>query len=57
MNAIAKVPKAKVLSPPQNIEAYDAREIIKNGVQVCLVLDEQTYFLRITRAGKLILTK
>ena len=57
MNAIAEVPKAKVLSPPQNIEAYDAREIIKNGVQVCLVLDEQTYFLRITRAGKLILTK
>ena len=36
---------------------YDARDLIKDDTQVCITLDDQTYFLRITRAGKLILTK
>lgn len=53
-------------SPPKLIEtapeveplpAYNAREIVGAGTQAKIVLDEQTYFLRITRAGKLILTK
>ena len=39
------------------IATYDARELVANGVQACIVLDGVTYFLRITRAGKLILTK
>lgn len=39
------------------IDAYDARDLVKDGVQACIVLDEQVYYLRITRAGKLILTK
>ncbi|MEM7719851.1 MAG: hemin uptake protein HemP [Pseudomonadota bacterium] len=37
--------------------AFNARDLIQDGSQVCIVLDDQQYFLRITRAGKLILTK
>ena len=57
MNAMTEVPTptADVTAPA--IETYDARELIKNGVQASLVLDGQVYYLRITRAGKLILTK
>lgn len=36
---------------------HDARELIPDGVQSKIVLDGKTYTLRITRAGKLILTK
>lgn len=46
---------------PQNDAArplsYDARDLIPDGVKAEIVLDGQTYTLRITRAGKLILTK
>jgi hemin uptake protein HemP len=43
---------------PQNIlPTYDARELTKTGEQAQILLGDQTYFLRITRAGKLILTK
>ena len=40
-----------------DLPAYDARALIPEGVQANIVLDEQVYVLRITRAGKLILTK
>lgn len=36
---------------------YDARELTKTGAQALIALDGQVYTLRITRAGKLILTK
>ncbi|MFQ6551698.1 hemin uptake protein HemP [Aestuariibius insulae] len=36
---------------------YDARKLMEGCTQACIVLDGQTYILRITRAGKLILTK
>ncbi|MGX9356957.1 hemin uptake protein HemP [Roseobacteraceae bacterium S113] len=36
---------------------YDARELITEGSQARIQLDDQMYTLRITRAGKLILTK
>ncbi len=36
---------------------YDAHDLITDGVKAEIVLDGQTYILRITRAGKLILTK
>jgi hemin uptake protein HemP len=36
---------------------HDARELIPDGVQSKIVLDGKTYTLRITRTGKLILTK
>lgn len=57
MNAMPDLPK-----PSQNLEfessaTFDARDLIKDGNRVCIVLDEQVYYLRITRAGKLILTK
>lgn len=36
---------------------HDARALTEGGVQAKIVLDGQIYALRITRAGKLILTK
>lgn len=39
------------------LPTYDAKALTKDGVQAQIVLNDQTYFLRITRAGKLILTK
>ncbi|QFT60390.1 hypothetical protein FIU94_16290 [Sulfitobacter sp. THAF37] len=48
-------------SPPEtrtdDTAVYDARDLVVNGEKANIVLDGQTYILRITRAGKLILTK
>lgn len=44
-------------STPQHLPRYDARDLIKQGDQANIILDDQIYVLRITRAGKLILTK
>ena len=58
MNAMTKELCHRVaLEPDQNVPTYDARELIHTGVQAKIILDEQVYTLRITRAGKLILTK
>ncbi|SMX30835.1 hemin uptake protein HemP [Octadecabacter ascidiaceicola] len=38
-------------------KTYDAQDLMPDGRPACIVLGDQTYFLRITRAGKLILTK
>lgn len=57
MRVMTEAPKPKVTQPTQCIDTYDARDLVKDGVQACIVLDDQTYYLRITRAGKLILTK
>ena len=57
MNAMTQAPKPSAAHPAQEIDTYDAREIVKDGVQARILLDDQTYYLRITRAGKLILTK
>ena len=43
--------------PFQQIPTYDARDLIKTGTTALIHLDGQIYTLRITRAGKLILTK
>lgn len=51
------------LPPPRDADhadgtlIYDARDLVANGVKAEIILDNQTYTLRITRAGKLILTK
>ena len=45
------------LQARQTLPVHDARDLIPEGVQAQIVLDEQVYVLRITRAGKLILTK
>ncbi len=45
-------------SPPGKIlPIYAARDLTEGGDLAQIVLDGQTYNLRITRAGKLILTK
>lgn len=40
-----------------SVPIYDARDLISDGSQAHILLDGQIYVLRITRAGKLILTK
>ena len=57
MNAMTEVPEPSSTTITPQMDTYDARDLIKNGVQACVVLDDQTYYMRITRAGKLILTK
>ena len=54
MTTIADLPKP---TDAPVMTTYDARDLIKDGTQTCILLDNQQYFLRITRAGKLILTK
>ena len=57
MNVMTKAPEPTVTQSATSIDTYNARELVKDGVQACILLDDQTYYLRITRAGKLILTK
>ncbi|MEM8579997.1 MAG: hemin uptake protein HemP [Pseudomonadota bacterium] len=57
MNAMTKTFPPKVTLEQKEITTYDARDLIENGVQARIVLDENVYVLRITKAGKLILTK
>ena len=57
MNAMTDIPAPFTTTQAPKIETYDARALIKDGVQACIVLDGQAYYLRITRSGKLILTK
>lgn len=42
---------------PSNLPTYDAKDLTQGRDQAQIVLGDQTYTLRITRAGKLILTK
>lgn len=42
---------------PTTLPRYNAEDLTKGGDQAQFVLGDQTYTLRITRAGKLILTK
>ncbi|MGJ8618322.1 MAG: hemin uptake protein HemP [Sulfitobacter sp.] len=44
-------------APPRTLPTYAARDLTDGGELAQIVLDDQTYTLRITRAGKLILTK
>jgi hemin uptake protein HemP len=57
MNVITEIPQKVEPSEPPRLATYDARDLIPGGVQACITLDDQIYILRITRAGKLILTK
>jgi hemin uptake protein HemP len=57
MSAKPDIPEPIAAELVTNIATYDARDLVKDGTQACILLDGQTYFLRITRAGKLILTK
>lgn len=58
MIAVTKSTPPPVSSAPdETMPTYDARALTENGAQARIVLDGQVYTLRITRAGKLILTK
>ncbi|MFK7764552.1 MAG: hemin uptake protein HemP [Roseobacter sp.] len=57
MNDMTNMPDPAPATDAPKIDTYDARQLVKDGVQACIVLDGQAYYLRITRAGKLILTK
>lgn len=52
-----KVASASADLDCEPLPAYDARDLTEGGVTARIVLDGQVYTLRITRAGKLILTK
>lgn len=43
--------------PLNRMPQHDAMQLTRGGNQALILLDEQIYQLRITRAGKLILTK
>lgn len=43
--------------PVNGLPTHDATELTAGGNQALIVLNDQVYNLRITRAGKLILTK
>ena len=57
MNVMTQVPRPTAAPETPKLDTYDARELIQGGSQACIVLDGNAYYLRITRAGKLILTK
>ncbi len=51
-------PKTIQIDPMANsLPTYDVRHLVLGGDQARIVLDGKVYSLRITRAGKLILTK
>lgn len=48
----------EILNPVPNVlPTYSAEDLTRGADQARIVLGDQTYILRITRAGKLILTK
>ena len=42
---------------PTSIPYYNAKALLGRGAEARIMLDDKLYTLRITRAGKLILTK
>lgn len=57
MSLMQKLPPQGSIDRTEDTATYDARDLVRDGVKADIVLDGQTYTLRITRAGKLILTK
>lgn len=53
LHPLSRVPRQKTQPEP----VHDARQLTGGGTCARILLDGQTYILRITRAGKLILTK
>jgi hemin uptake protein HemP len=48
---------SRTAAPARTLPVYDARRLTDGEGTAMIVLDDKTYQLRITRAGKLILTK
>lgn len=58
MTYLAPIPQQIAPQPtPEPLPTYDARDLVGTNGQSHIVLDGAQYVLRITRAGKLILTK
>ncbi|PWK59585.1 hemin uptake protein HemP [Roseicyclus mahoneyensis] len=47
----------RTAAPARTLPVYDARRLTDGDGTATIVLDDKAYQLRITRAGKLILTK
>ena len=54
---ISPAPVPDPVQVPSPLRAFDARALLGDADQVGLALDDTLYILRLTRAGKLILTK
>ena len=54
---MVNVARETTLRPEDNIPVYDAVDLTHGGDLARIILQEKLYTLRITRAGKLILTK
>ena len=54
---VVNVAREATVRPEDTLPIYDATDLTKGGDLARIKLDDQLYTLRITRAGKLILTK
>lgn len=54
---MCNVPKSQSGADTRYPATQDARDLVPDGTTARILLDGQTYTLRITRSGKLILTK
>ena len=57
MNALSPARPHLDRATPATIPVHDARDLTGNTDRARIVLDDKVYDLRITKAGKLILTK
>ncbi|MBF9059935.1 hemin uptake protein HemP [Rhodobacterales bacterium HKCCSP123] len=54
---IGSADQSRAAPPRHSLPVHDARRLTEGAGTAMIVLDDKTYTLRITRAGKLILTK
>ena len=54
---VVNVAPETTIRPKDNLPVYEATDLTKGGDLARIKLEDQLYTLRITRAGKLILTK
>ena len=54
---VVSVARELSVRPEDTVPIYDATDLTKGGDLAKIKLEDQLYTLRITRAGKLILTK
>ena len=54
---VVSVARELSVRPEDTLPVYDATDLTKGGDLAKIKLEDQLYTLRITRAGKLILTK
>ncbi|MEL7281934.1 MAG: hemin uptake protein HemP [Pseudomonadota bacterium] len=54
---VVNVARETTIRPEEKLPIYEATDLTKGGDLAKIKLEDQLYTLRITRAGKLILTK